>query len=83
MSSSDGIFHDCAIHDLDFVCWILGEFPDSVFTQAHVHDEDIASMNDVDTVVIVMKFSSGVISIIELSRHATYGYDQRIEVITH
>ena len=37
-------------------------------------------MDDVDTVVIVMKFPSNVIATIDLSRNGSYGYDQRIEV---
>ena len=78
--SSGGMFHDCGVHDFDFVCWILGEYPTTVFTQAHAQNEHIAAMDDVDTVVIVMKFPSGIIGIVELSRHSTYGYDQRIEV---
>ena len=62
------------------MCWILGEYPTSVFTQAHAQNEDIAAMDDVDTAVIVMKFASGKIAIVELSRFSTYGYDQRVEV---
>ena len=37
-------------------------------------------MNDVDTVAMTLKFPSGVLALIDLSRHATYGYDQRLEV---
>jgi len=75
-----GIFHDCAVHDIDIVCWILGDFPVSVYTVAHAHNEDIAKLNDVDTVVISMKFRSGILAVIDLSRYAAYGYDQRVEV---
>ncbi|ELT98452.1 hypothetical protein CAPTEDRAFT_159099 [Capitella teleta] len=77
---SGGIFHDCAVHDIDMACWILGQYPCSVYTMAHAHDKDIAAMGDVDTVAIVMKYPSGAIVTIELSRHALYGYDQRLEV---
>ena len=48
--------------------------------QAHAHNQDIKAMNDVDTVVIVMKSPSNIIATLDLSRHASYGYDQRIEV---
>ena len=27
---SGGIFHDCAVHDIDMVTWILGEYPSKV-----------------------------------------------------
>ena len=27
---SGGIFHDCAVHDIDLVTWIIGEYPSKV-----------------------------------------------------
>ena len=27
---SGGIFHDCAVHDIDLITWILGEYPSKV-----------------------------------------------------
>lgn len=27
---SSGIFHDCMVHDIDLITWILGEYPDKV-----------------------------------------------------
>ncbi|XP_054720943.1 myo-inositol 2-dehydrogenase-like [Uloborus diversus] len=77
---SGGIFHDCAVHDLDYICWVLGEYPETVSAVAHSHYEDVKQLDDYDTVAILMKFPSGSIATIDLSRHAVYGYDQRIEV---
>ena len=78
--AAGGIFHDCAVHDIDMVCWIVGDFPSSVYTVAHAHVDVIRSLYDVDTVVISMKFHDGTLAIIDLSRFAAYGYDQRLEV---
>ena len=80
MSVSGGIFHDCTVHDIDLICWILGEYPLSVQTLAHAHVKEIKEMDDVDTVVISMKFPSGILAAIDLSRNSSYGYDQRLEV---
>ncbi|GIY11876.1 inositol 2-dehydrogenase, partial [Caerostris extrusa] len=77
---SGGIFHDCAVHDIDLICWVLGEYPVSVSSFAHAHFEDIKDLGDQDTVCIIMKFPSGALATIDLSRHAVYGYDQRVEV---
>ncbi len=77
---SGGIFHDCCVHDVDVICWIMGESPHTVFCLAHAFHSDIGALNDVDTVGVVMKFPSGAIGQIDLSRHAVYGYDQRVEV---
>ena len=76
---SGGIFHDCGIHDIDLIMWIVGEVPTTVYAQAHAFHSSIAELNDVDTVAITMKFPSGVIAQIDLSRFAAYGYDQRLE----
>lgn len=77
---SGGIFHDCAVHDIDMSMWMLKESPISVFTHAHAFRQFIADMDDVDTVSITMKFPSGSMAQIDLSRLAAYGYDQRVEV---
>jgi len=77
---SGGIFHDCAVHDIDMAMWILRECPDTVFSHAHAWKKFIADMDDVDSVSISMKFPSGAIAQIDLSRLAVYGYDQRVEV---
>ena len=77
---SGGIFHDCAVHDIDVICWILGQAPTIVYAQAHAFLPQIANLSDVDTVAIVLKFPSGTLAQIDLSRFAAYGYDQRLEV---
>jgi len=77
---SGGIFHDRAVHDIDMALWMLDECPISVFSYAHAFHEDIKAMGDVDNVSITMKFQSGAIVQIDLSRFASYGYDQRVEV---
>ena len=74
------MFHDCAIHDIDMCCWVVGEFPVEVYAMAEAHIDDIRKLNDVDTVLISMRFPSGTLATIDLSRFAAYGYDQRLEV---
>ena len=80
LMTSGGIFHDCAVHDIDIVCWIVGEAPLTAYATAHSFIPSIGEINDVDTVAIVLKFPSGAIATVDLSRHACYGYDQRLEV---
>ena len=77
---SGGMFHDTCVHDMDMTCWILNEEPVTVHAVAHTHSQAIAEAQDVDTIVITMKYPSGAISINDLSRHSSYGYDQRMEV---
>lgn len=77
---SGGMFHDCAVHDLDLIRWMIGEEPVTVYTAAHAHIPEIAALGDVDTVYIVLKFSSGVIAHVDLSRDCKYGYHQTCEL---
>jgi len=78
---SGKVFHDCGSHDIDVCRWILGEDPMEVFSVASAFNKDIKAMGDWDTVLISLKYPSGAIASIDLSRKAAYGYDQRIEVL--
>lgn len=80
LKTSHGIFHDCAVHDIDAVRWIVGENPTEVYTISHTYDAEIKSIDDTDTTLITMKFPSGCMSTTNICRTSPYGYDQRIEV---
>ena len=77
---SSGMYHDCAVHDIDMMCWIVGEVPVGVMAQGSTFNSEIKALDDVDTIAIILRFPSGVLGSIDLSRHSSYGYDQRLEV---
>ena len=80
LKTSGGMYHDTSVHDIDVICWIVGEEPVGVFALGSAFDPEIASIGDVDTIVVTLKFPSGVLAVSDLSRHANYGYDMRLEV---
>ena len=81
IKSSGGMFMDMTIHDFDMLRYITGSEIDEVFVRAGVMvDPAIGKAGDVDTAVIILTMKDGTIAIIENSRQALYGYDQRIEV---
>ena len=80
LKCSGGMYHDTAVHDCDMLCWIIGEEPVGVFAQGSAFDPEIQGIGDVDTIVVTLKFPSGVLALMDLSRHANYGYDMRLEV---
>ena len=80
LKNTKGIYHDCAIHNIDLVTWMFGERPLTVYTTGHAFVSEIGAMNDVDTLAICLKFPSGGIGLIDVSRFACFGYDQRLEV---
>ena len=78
---SGGLFYDMLCHDFDMIHFLTGQMPQEVFSAAHCYNPDIAAMGDVDTVVVTLKFASGLLAVVDCSRTASYGYDQRIEVL--
>lgn len=79
---SGGIFRDMTIHDFDLARYFLGEEPVNVSAQASVLvDENIGNAGDFDSANIILTTKSGKQCAISNSRRASYGYDQRIEVL--
>ncbi|WP_171175461.1 inositol 2-dehydrogenase [Ruegeria sp. HKCCD8929] len=78
---SGGIFRDMTIHDFDMARFLLGEEVKNVYaTASALVDPSIRELSDFDTATVVLKTESGKQVVIQNSRRATYGYDQRIEV---
>lgn len=79
---SGGIFRDMTIHDFDMARWLLGEEPQTVLAAASVlTDPEIGKLGDYDSVNVILRTASGRQAIITNTRRASYGYDQRIEVL--
>lgn len=80
VSRSGGIFVDMAIHDFDMARFITGSEVDEVFVQgAALVNPQIADLGDIDTAITTLKFANGAVGVIDNSRQAVYGYDQRLE----
>ncbi len=77
---SGGIFLDLAIHDFDMIRFQVGEV-EEIYAMGHVLlNEELKEFNDVDTDVIALRFANGALGVIDNSRKAVYGYDQRLDV---
>jgi myo-inositol 2-dehydrogenase/D-chiro-inositol 1-dehydrogenase len=78
---SGGIFLDMTIHDFDMARFLVDSEVTEVFALGAVRvDPAIGEAGDVDTAVITLRFANGAIGVIDNSRKAVYGYDQRVEV---
>ena len=78
---SGGMFLDMTIHDFDMVRFLAGCDAEEIYVQSAVLvDPAIGEAGDVDTAVITLKMQNGAIAVIDNSRRAAYGYDQRAEV---
>ena len=83
LARSGGMFLDMTIHDFDMARFISGS--DIVEVHAAVGaalvDPAIGEIGDVDTSVVVLRHAAGCLSVIDNSRQAVYGYDQRVEAL--
>lgn len=78
---SGGIFLDMTIHDFDMAAFLTNSDVQEVFVNSAVLvDPEIGKQGDVDTAIITMKMSNGALAVIDNSRRAAYGYDQRAEL---
>lgn len=79
---SGGIYIDCMVHDFDMARYLTGSEVDEVFAQGScLIDPEIGKAGDVDTAAVILKFTNGAIGLIDNSRQAVYGHDQRVEVL--
>ena len=82
LSHSGGLFRDMMIHDLDLARFLLGDEPVEICALGSaLFDPAVMAADDVDTAAVMLKTASGKLCQIACSRRATYGYDQRIEVL--
>jgi len=78
---SGGLFLDFVIHDFDTVRFLSGSEIVEVYAVGGVLiDPEIGAVGDIDTAVVTLKLESGALAVIDNSRQAVYGYDQRFEV---
>jgi myo-inositol 2-dehydrogenase/D-chiro-inositol 1-dehydrogenase len=78
---SGGMFLDMTIHDFDMVRFLSGSEVEEVHAYGAVLvDPAIGKAGDIDTAVVTLKLANGALAVIENSRRAVFGYDQRIEV---
>ena len=82
ITASGGIFLDMTIHDFDMARFLIGSEVEEIFVLASVMNSPaIGAVGDVDTALVILQFTNGVIGTISNSRHAAYGYDQRLELL--
>ena len=82
LKNSGGIFRDMTIHDFDLVRFYLGKDKiKEIFASAsNISNKNFNKINDYELASCFLKSNSGVISIINNSRHCSFGYDQRVEI---
>jgi predicted dehydrogenase len=80
LAGSGGFFVDVTVHDLDVARWLVGEVVE-VTAHGTAADPAFAEIGDIDTAVVVLRFESGALGVIDNSRGARYGYECSTEVM--
>lgn len=80
-ATSGGMFMDMTIHDFDMARFLIASEVVEVYAMgALLINPEFEAYNDIDTAIIQLRFANGALGVIDNSRQAVYGYDQRIEV---
>ncbi|UUV98305.1 inositol 2-dehydrogenase [Vagococcus luciliae] len=76
-----GLLFDFTMHDFDMARYMAGSNIKEVYARGNtLIDPTLKDINDIDTLAIVLEFENGSFGLIDNSRRAVYGYDQRVEV---
>lgn len=79
---SGGLFMDMMIHDFDMARFQTGSEVEEIYAQGNaLINPAIQKYRDIDSAIVTLKFKNGILGIIENSREAAYGYDQRLEIL--
>jgi len=78
---SGGLLVDCGIHDLDLARWFMGEIASVYSIGGTLAYPEMKTIGDIDNAITSLRFASGALGVIDLSRNGVYGYDIRTEIL--
>jgi myo-inositol 2-dehydrogenase/D-chiro-inositol 1-dehydrogenase len=82
LAAGGGVFREMTIHDFDMARFLLGEEPVQMFAAGScLVSPAYAKHNDYDSAMFILRTASGRLCHINNGVRASYGYDQRIEIL--
>ncbi|EBX1106013.1 TPA: D-chiro-inositol-2-dehydrogenase IolG2 [Salmonella enterica] len=76
-----GLIFDFTMHDFDMARFMMQDEVSEVYVKGNtLIDHSLKNIDDVDTLAVMLTFRNGGYALIDNSRRAVYGYDQRVEV---
>ncbi|ECW8695756.1 D-chiro-inositol-2-dehydrogenase IolG2 [Salmonella enterica] len=77
-----GLIFDFTMHDFDMARFMMQDEVSEVYVKGNtLIDPSLKNIDDVDTLAVMLTFRNGGYALIDNSRRAVYGYDQRVEVV--
>jgi inositol 2-dehydrogenase len=79
---SGGLIVDMGIHEFDLARWLMSSEVEHVSAEGSLLVcEELRRVGDIDNATVNLRFASGALGNVDLSRTAPYGYDIRSEVL--
>ncbi|ECY6335695.1 D-chiro-inositol-2-dehydrogenase IolG2 [Salmonella enterica subsp. enterica serovar Albany] len=76
-----GLIFDFTMHDFDMARFMMQDEVSEVYVKGNtLIDPSLKNIDDVDALAVMLTFRNGGYALIDNSRRAVYGYDQRVEV---
>ncbi|ENN5524796.1 D-chiro-inositol-2-dehydrogenase IolG2 [Salmonella enterica subsp. enterica serovar 1,4,[5],12:i:-] len=76
-----GLIFDFTMHDFDMARFMMQDEVSEVYVKGNtLIDPSLKNIDDVDTLAVMLTFRNGGYALIDNSRRAVYGYDQRVGV---
>ncbi|EAT4021757.1 inositol 2-dehydrogenase [Salmonella enterica subsp. enterica serovar Bovismorbificans] len=76
-----GLIFDFTMHDFDMARFMMQDEVSEAYVKGNtLIDPSLKNIDDVDTLAVMLTFRNGGYALIDNSRRAVYGYDQRVEV---
>jgi inositol 2-dehydrogenase len=79
--SSGGMLIDMGIHDFDLARWFMGEVQTVSVIGATIAYPELATVGDIDNAIASLRFASGKLGVVDLTRSGIYGYDISTEIL--
>jgi inositol 2-dehydrogenase len=79
--SSGGMILDMGIHDFDLARFFMGEVAEVSSIAGTLAYPELATVGDIDNAVVSLRFASGCLGVVDLSRNGIYGYDIQSELL--
>uniref|UniRef100_A0A8C4X0P6 DM domain-containing protein n=1 Tax=Eptatretus burgeri TaxID=7764 RepID=A0A8C4X0P6_EPTBU len=75
------IFYDSVVHDLDTLCWLVGETqPDILHSSGITFTAEAGEAGDADAVSVALRFSHGAVGVVDVGRWAAGGWELHVKV---
>jgi scyllo-inositol 2-dehydrogenase (NAD+) len=79
--NSGGMIIDQGIHDFDLARWFMGEVASVQAIGGVLVYPELGEVGDIDNAIVTLRFTTGKLGVVDLTRNGVYGYDINTEIL--